>query len=138
MFALITAIFAAAICVFILYDREKRKHFETIGIEFDKEAWPLLGSFKDVFLRRQNFFDNLNTVYNRFNSGIVGIFDMKEPAYMIRSPEVVRQIAIKDFDHFVNRRKFFVNSESSLFGNSLFQLGDQKWKDMRSSLSPAF
>lgn len=72
------------------------------------------------------------------SSRIVGIFDVCNLAYYIRSPEVVRQVCIKNFDHFVNRRRFFVDAEHSLFGNSLFQLEDQKWKDMRSSLSPAF
>lgn len=63
---------------------------------------------------------------------------MLDPVFLIRSPELVRQIAIKDFEHFTNRKRFFVDTKNSLFGNSIFQLEDQKWKDMRSSLSPAF
>lgn len=59
-------------------------------------------------------------------------------AYMVRSPELIRQITIKDFDHFTNRKKFFSDADDSLIGVSLFQLNDQRWKDMRSSLSPAF
>lgn len=59
-------------------------------------------------------------------------------AFMVRSPELIRQITIKDFDHFTNRKKFFSDADDSLIGVSLFQLDDQRWKDMRSSLSPAF
>lgn len=56
---------------------------------------------------------------------------------MIRSPEVVNQVTIKKFDHFPNHGRFYVD-EKCLLGNSLFQLENQRWKDMRSSLSPAF
>lgn len=73
-----------------------------------------------------------------FASSIVGIYNMGGTAFMVRSPELIRQITIKDFDHFTNRKKFFSDADNSLIGVSLFQLNDQRWKDMRSSLSPAF
>lgn len=63
---------------------------------------------------------------------------------MIRDPELVKQITIKDFDHFINHRNIFgVDSEDphdmdNLFGSSLFSMRDARWKDMRSTLSPAF
>lgn len=116
---------------------------------------PFLAPSKIQFFRRKTFStttklfiksSNLGKCLNYFflnmlikqSFRIVGIFDLKNPSYMIRSPELVRQIAIKDFDHFTNRRKFFLDSETSLLGNSLFQMEDQRWKDMRSSLSPTF
>jgi len=63
---------------------------------------------------------------------------------MIRDPELLKQITIKDFDHFVNHRNLFgVDNDdphcmNNLLGSSLFFLRDARWKDMRSSLSPAF
>lgn len=52
---------------------------------------------------------------------------------------MIRQITVKDFDHFVNHRDFFTDAdEGALFGKSLFAMTDQKWKHMRSTLSPAF
>lgn len=52
---------------------------------------------------------------------------------------MIRQITVKDFDHFVNHRDFFTDAdEGALFGKSLFAMRDQKWKHMRSTLSPAF
>uniref|UniRef100_T1GRR6 Cytochrome P450 n=1 Tax=Megaselia scalaris TaxID=36166 RepID=T1GRR6_MEGSC len=112
-------------------------YFEEIGIEYDK-ATPFLGTFKAPFLKREHFLDNLETIYKRFDSGIIGIFDLNKKAYMVRSPEVIRLITTKYFDHFTDRRGLFNDAEHSLLGNSLFQLRGKKWKDMRTSLSPAF
>lgn len=46
---------------------------------------------------------------------------------------------IKDFDHFVNRRNFLdTGGSDDLLINSLFFLQNEKWRDMRNTLSPAF
>lgn len=50
----------------------------------------------------------------------------------------MKQIAVKDFEYFLNHRKFIDENADPLFGKGLFALQDQKWKDMRSTLSPAF
>ncbi|TMW40868.1 hypothetical protein DOY81_014052, partial [Sarcophaga bullata] len=78
-----------------------------------------------------------------FNYRVYGVFDQRTPVFFLRDPEVVKQIAIKDFDHFVNHRNTFSDEDDTdhsknLFGASLFLMKDNKWKDMRSTLSPAF
>lgn len=45
---------------------------------------------------------------------------------------------IKDFDHFVNRPKMFDESGENLISNSLLLMENDKWRDMRNTLSPAF
>lgn len=62
------------------------------------------------------------------------MFEFTKPVYCIRDPELIRQISIKDFDHFVNHRSKFDENVDRLFGRSLFILRDQKWRDMRSTL----
>ncbi|XP_075148981.1 putative cytochrome P450 9f2 isoform X2 [Haematobia irritans] len=70
---------------------------------------------------------------------VYGVFDQRQPLYMIRDPDLVKQIAIKDFEHFVNHRSMFDDTDNkNLFAASLFMMKDNKWKDMRSTLSPAF
>lgn len=68
---------------------------------------------------------------------LVGIFDNNTPAWFLRDPEIIKQITVKEFDHFVNH-KITKNANDNLFGLSVFAMADQKWKDMRSTLSPAF
>lgn len=68
---------------------------------------------------------------------MVGIFDNNTPAWFLRDPEIIKKITVKEFDHFVNH-KVTKNANDNLFGLSVFAMADQKWKDMRSTLSPAF
>lgn len=54
-------------------------------------------------------------------------------------PDLIRQVTIKNFDNFVNHRSFLPDTGGNgIFSNSLFLLQNQKWRDMRSTLTPAF
>ena len=73
-----------------------------------------------------------------FRHRIAGTFNNNKPMFMLRDPEVIKSVTVKEFDHFVNHGDFFDPDNAGLFGLSLFAMRDQKWKDMRSTLSPAF
>lgn len=64
------------------------------------------------------------------------------PVYVLRDPELVKKIAIKDFDHFTDHRPIFGsdhgNHPNQIACKSLFILTGQRWKTMRATLSPAF
>jgi cytochrome P450 family 9 len=45
---------------------------------------------------------------------------------------------VKDFDHFVDHRKFVTEDTDPMWGKSLFNLSGQRWREMRGTLSPAF
>lgn len=68
MFLILFSVTAILFALIYQYIRNKRKHFEDIGIEYDK-AFPFIGTYKDVFFKRENLFDGLDTVYKKFNSG---------------------------------------------------------------------
>lgn len=57
---------------------------------------------------------------------------------MVRDPELLRQMTIKDFDHFEDHKMFADGDADDMFGNSLFMMHGSKWRDMRATLSPAF
>lgn len=57
---------------------------------------------------------------------------------MIRDPDLIKQITVKDFDHFLDHRPFLKDVENELFGKSLLLLTGQRWRNMRATISPAF
>lgn len=63
---------------------------------------------------------------------------MQTPIFVIRHPDLINRILVKDFDHFANHRFSFNDEHDLLFGSTLFALKDQKWKDMRATLTPAY
>lgn len=66
------------------------------------------------------------------------MFDMRTPILLLNEPEIIKRLTVKEFDHFTDHRHFVDDDLDKLFGNSLFFMKGQKWRDMRSTLSPAF
>jgi cytochrome P450 family 9 len=69
---------------------------------------------------------------------IFGMFIFKRPVFVITDPDLIKQITIKDFDHFVNHDEAMNGKVDRVFSKNLFSLFDQKWRDMRVTLSPIF
>lgn len=66
------------------------------------------------------------------------MFDFRVPRYVIRDPDAIKQIAVKDFDFFVDHQTFADDKTDNLFGNNLLHMKGEKWRQMRATLSPAF
>lgn len=69
---------------------------------------------------------------------LYGMFDSRTPQYIVRDPEVIRKIGIKDFSHFEDHRVFTDEQTDELWGNNLLFMQGEKWRKMRTALSPAF
>ncbi|XP_062552199.1 cytochrome P450 9e2-like [Armigeres subalbatus] len=134
------------VIIFAVYRRVK-KHFDYFH---DKPipslaTNPLFGSTGPLMLKKCTFNDYITTIYNKYPGvKIFGLFDMSTKLFVIRDPELIKKITVRDFDHFVNRRPIFGDTkyeddnENFLFAKTLVGLNDQKWRDMRAILSPAF
>lgn len=69
---------------------------------------------------------------------IGGMFQLMQPVYLVRDPELIKHVTVKDFEHFVDLPVFIPEDHEPILTKSLQALKGQKWKDMRSTLSPAF
>jgi cytochrome P450 family 9 len=63
---------------------------------------------------------------------------MGKPALIVKDPNFIKKITIKDFDHFVNRDANYDVDTDRLLSKSVLVLRDQKWRDMRTMLSPIY
>ncbi|XP_064549918.1 probable cytochrome P450 9f2 [Drosophila montana] len=137
------AIFVVALVLAYRWATANYNFFKERGIDYEK-PYPFVGNMHKMVLRQQSMFDLIVDLYNKGNGKVFGIFEQRKPLLMIRDPELLKQITIKDFDHFINHRNIFGTDEDdphdmdNLFGSSLFSMRDARWKDMRSTLSPAF
>lgn len=99
---------------------------------------PILGSMTPVIFRRISFTDFLQKLYNfNLDAKYVGFYGMTEPIFLLRDLELIKEILVKNFDSFPNRRGF-IEINDPLSAKNLFSLRDQKWRDVRTLLSPAF
>ncbi|KAG4075135.1 hypothetical protein HA402_006152 [Bradysia odoriphaga] len=132
-----------SVIVLVLYGIYKfvtlnNDYFQKRGIAHMKPTF-FLGNMGPFLLRLQTPYEFANTMYRMFpRQKIIGIFDMRKPTYCLRDPELLKQLAVKDFDHFEDHRSFVDEKVDAMFGNSLIMLKGSKWRDMRATLSPAF
>lgn len=101
-------------------------------------AVPILGSLTSIIFRRISFADYILKIYN-FNpdAKYFGFYATTSPIFWLRDPEIIKSILVKNFDGFPDRRGFNDLNEP-LLANNLFSLRGQKWRNVRSLLSPSF
>jgi hypothetical protein len=60
------------------------------------------------------------------------------PTLLIKDPDLMKQVTVKEFDHFVNHRQIADAQADPFWNKNLFASRDERWRDMRSTLSPSF
>ncbi|KAJ8729802.1 hypothetical protein PYW07_016840 [Mythimna separata] len=128
---------AVLIAVLVLYLRQIYSRFSRYGVKHFKPV-PLLGNMTRILLRINHFADDIFSLYRSFpEEKFVGRFEFLNEIVLLRDIELVKRVCVKDFEYFLDHRSVFSTSDS-FFSRNLFSLKGQEWKDMRSTLSPAF
>ncbi|KAM3960574.1 cytochrome P450 9e2-like [Aphomia sociella] len=121
-----------------LYFRQIYSRFSKYGVKHFTPI-PLLGNMARSLLRIDIITEDIERNYNAFpDERFVGRYEFMNPSIMIRDLELAKKITVKDFEHFLDHRTFFDVKTEPFFVRNLFALKGQEWKDMRSTLSPAF
>ncbi|XP_011707164.1 PREDICTED: cytochrome P450 9e2-like, partial [Wasmannia auropunctata] len=86
-----------------------------------------------------SFVDFCQYLYNYFpDAKYFGGVDFFQHVLIVRDPELIKNIVVKDFEHFPDHRNFFDESVEPLFSKNVFLLRGDRWKEMRNTLSPSF
>lgn len=101
---------------------------------------PVLGSNYRMLMGKEALGPAFQRLYNEYPAErLIGMYDVGGyPQYILRDPQLIKQITIKDFEHFLNHRVDVGEQTDPLMAKSLFFIKNQEWKDMRSTLSPLF
>ncbi|XP_044582917.1 uncharacterized protein LOC123263937 [Cotesia glomerata] len=134
------SIIALAIIIIIIsyLFLSQETHFFKHGIpHLPKQT--LFHDLYDIFFKNRSAVSLLLKMYNHDKSAkYVGVYEFGKPVIVIRDLELLKSITVKNFDHFVNRRNFIKTDIDPLFSYSLFFLTDDKWRETRTILTPAF
>ncbi|XP_077256406.1 putative cytochrome P450 6a13 isoform X1 [Temnothorax americanus] len=111
--------------------------WESRGVPFRKPT-VLVGNFGPLLLFRQSLPENVKEMYQWFkDERFFGAFRVRSPVLILRDPDLVKSVCVKDFACFLNRGIPVNNDQDPLSGH-LFNLEGRKWKGLRSKLTPAF
>ncbi|XP_011705721.1 PREDICTED: cytochrome P450 9e2-like [Wasmannia auropunctata] len=72
------------------------------------------------------------------NAKYIGIVDLLSPAVFVRDPELIKDIMVKDFEHFPDHRNFVDENVDPFFGKNVSSLRGDRWREMRNTLTPTF
>ncbi|XP_022162044.1 probable cytochrome P450 6a13 [Myzus persicae] len=113
------------------------KKWEKLNVPYIK-PFPLFGNFLNVALGKDHPLEFYNKIYNEFEGHKYGgLFHMRTPILMVRDPELINDVLIKDFSSFPDRG-IYSDFVANPLSNHLFLMQNPQWKIMRSKLSPAF
>ncbi|XP_058804663.1 cytochrome P450 9e2-like isoform X2 [Phymastichus coffea] len=100
---------------------------------------PLFGNTAPLFFRTNAFSTHFQKLYNNFpGARYFGAFDNKTPAILIKDPDLVREICIKNFDSFSDHDAFITEDMDPVIFRNLFNLEGEYWRRMRNLLTPSF
>jgi cytochrome P450 family 9 len=70
---------------------------------------------------------SISDIYNKLKGHKYGgLYHLMHPILMIRDPELIKMVTMKDFDHFLNRQDMIDNDAEPIFGKALLNLkGEQ-------------
>jgi len=92
----------------------------------------------NLTLAREHRMDFFSGLYNRFpDEKLCGFFQMTTPFLMIRDPELINNIMVRDFSYFTDHG-IDIDPSVKILSNSLFMLKGDRWRTMRQKLSPGF
>ncbi|KAL6416843.1 hypothetical protein ACFW04_013125 [Cataglyphis niger] len=92
-----------------------------------------------LFLHRLSFTDNSLFVYNYFpDAKYCGMMEFATPVVLLRDPELIKDVLVKDFEIFHDHRNFVAENLDPLFSKNIFFLRGDRWREMRNTLSPSF
>ncbi|KAK0087675.1 hypothetical protein PV325_000413 [Microctonus aethiopoides] len=135
--SMILAIILGGLLV-ILYYIKKENKFEKHGIPYIKPL-PIFGNMFQILFRITQHMEMIRKFYYiNTKAKYIGFYDFSCPVLLIRDPELVKNITVKYFDHFVDHRGFVDPVQDPLFGKNLFSLRGDNWREIRNLLSPAF
>nr|UVK78545.1 cytochrome P450 [Anoplophora glabripennis] len=127
-----------SITVYILYKYFSRNYdyWKKKGVYYLKPK-PFIGNLYDVITFKKTMAHWQQDVYKSTDGPYVGVFVFHKPVLSLRSPELIKEVLMKHFDHFSNRTAL-APEHNQIFANTLFLLKNPEWKLMRSKVTPAF
>lgn len=117
---------------FYSYIYRRYSHWSDKGVDGPRSVWPF-GFVLPYLLSNPLEWELKNSKkYGR----VYGLYTSLKPTLNISDVDLIKQVMIKDFHLFVNRREF--NYLDKVWSLNIFFAANEDWKRIRSITSPAF
>lgn len=129
---------ALAVLIIIFYVRYKLTYWKRRGVEQLNNTDFIFGNFKEAVLFRTAPGWHMGQLYRSAKPELpyVGFYIFHKPCLLLRDPEIIKQILIRDFENFSDRHFAGSVQKDSIGMRNLFGLKNPAWKFLRTKITP--
>ncbi|XP_011164534.2 uncharacterized protein LOC105199238 [Solenopsis invicta] len=132
-------IFLSLFATLYLWMKWKHTYWQRRGISTLPAAHWFFGHFKDAILMRKSAAVVFGEMYQQAtDKDAVGIYILHKPFLILKNPELIKQIMIRDFNVFPNHHFRARNNSDKVGKWTLFTVLNPEWKHLRMKMSPVF
>nr|XP_023022352.1 cytochrome P450 6k1-like isoform X2 [Leptinotarsa decemlineata] len=136
-----TSLLLLTVSIYLVYRYLTRNHtyWKDRGVPFEEPVF-LAGNLWDVFTGKRQIGKHLGHLYSKYprDTPYFGIYIMGRPYLVLRNPEIIKSVTIRDFSNFDDRTFACDVNADPMTGNSLFIMRNPDWKNIRNKLTPIF
>nr|WCC58059.1 cytochrome P450 [Pharsalia antennata] len=134
MFLLIVLVLLPLLYIIIT----KYKYWENRGVPGPKPL-PIIGNVGVSLIGRKNLSEIYAAIYHKYEDcPFVGFYRMFQPCLIIRDPEIIKNVLIKDFSHFRDNEIKVHEDLDPLLSQHTFVMKGERWKKARQTMTPNF
>ncbi|XP_063929995.1 cytochrome P450 6a8-like [Zophobas morio] len=135
----LTGLLLALITIFITYYKWSFTYWKNLNVPYLKPSIPM-GNLAPQSASKEHFSLVVKHIYDelkRQKARHGGFFLFARPAYLVIDLEYVKNVFTKDFKYF-NDRGMYYNEKDDPISAHLFNVSGEKWKNLRTKLTPTF
>ena len=139
MWATVTILVVGLVSAIWLWSRKRFGIYRKYGVPEAPGYFPLGSSCNWKLMTGKVAFPSMyDDIYDSHKDAkVIGTYGvMGSLNLIVKDPEMIKTVMIKDFEYMVDRREFKFNDE--LLDSMLTVLNGEQWKEMRSIVSPIF
>lgn len=101
-------------------------YFRRKGVAFVTPI-PLFGNMAPFVFRTKSLSDIDDDLYRSLHGhSFGGVFSFTRPVLLLRDPEIIRRVTVKDFEHFTDHMSLINEAVDPILGKNLFALKGEK------------
>ncbi|XP_059618990.1 probable cytochrome P450 28d1 [Phlebotomus argentipes] len=116
-------------------------HWQKREIPYPKPAL-FVGNLPGAVTQKHHVVYDVQKIYNQFKEqyNLVGIFNMRQPQYLITDGALARDMLINKFKNFHDNEFADMTDKEKdpILGRNPFMLKGEEWKEKRAEITPAF
>lgn len=127
---------ATLVIVAYFYVKDAYSYWQKRGVKSLPPTFPY-GNFRKSFRQELSAAEAVQDLYVQSDEPILGLYGLLNPILLVRDPEMIRNVLVRDAQHFIDRGIFNDESIDPLLAN-MFHASGAKWRNLRQKLSPTF